>query len=124
MNGDFIVGGSTDSFGPGLQHVYLLRLDENGDTLWTKILGEADATWALSIKESRYGGFIIGGSASDTSSDMQGLLIRTDESGDSLWMRAMGGIGNDCFEAVMETEIGEVMALGFAYNTVTLSRDL
>ncbi|HXB41396.1 MAG TPA: T9SS type A sorting domain-containing protein [Bacteroidia bacterium] len=39
VNGDFILVGDTRSYGPANANIYALRVNSNGDTLWTRVIG-------------------------------------------------------------------------------------
>jgi|GEM_PF-3339776 len=75
----FIVAGFTESFGhPGTQDMYLLRLNNNGDTLWTKTYGTLNREQCEVVKVMPSGGFIFAG-LND--------IVRTDMDGDTIWTR-------------------------------------
>jgi hypothetical protein len=79
-DGGYIVTGFTYSFGtPGVGDIWLIKLDSLGGTEWTKTYGEGGGS---SVWQTSDGGYVIGGSK----------LIRTDESGDTIWTRAWAGI--------------------------------
>lgn len=70
--------------------VWLLRLDINGDTLWTRTYGTVvDAEVGKCIRQTMDGGFIITGYkgvfGENNLSDL--YLIRTDANGDTLWTK-------------------------------------
>ncbi len=82
----YIVVGSTKSFGPCFCSVYLLKTNEDGDTLWTKTYGWTNANnTGYSVQQTTDGGYIIAGS---TVNHM--LLIKTDGNGDAQWIREYG----------------------------------
>jgi hypothetical protein len=77
----------------------LIKTDANGDTLWTRGYsreGERFLTYnCKTVHETSDGGYIIGGymCKPDTLTNIyyyDGLVIRTDENGDSLWTRTYG----------------------------------
>ena len=64
--------------------VYLLKLNDNGDTLWTRVIGSS-ALKGYFIEETSDNGFIISGDSS-----YYGYLLRTDSLGDVVWSRGWG----------------------------------
>ncbi len=60
-NGDYIIAGTTNSFGAGYNDVWLIRTNSNGDTLWTKTFGGKQNDGAQSVQQTTDGGFIIAG---------------------------------------------------------------
>ncbi len=89
--GGFAVIGHTDQYGAGLDDVWLIRLDMNGNHLWNHTYGGSavDAGWSLTETS---GGFALFGrteSFGAGGSDM--WLIHVDGSGNHLWNRTYGG---------------------------------
>lgn len=83
VDGGYIVVGYTESFGSGLRSVYSVRTNGNGDTLWTRTYGQ-NLEEGLSVEQTSDGGFVITGFTFDTlTSNMDGLLIKTDENGNT-----------------------------------------
>lgn len=60
-DGDYIVTGVTNSFGAGSEDAYLIKIDENGDCLWTKTIGGVLNDFGHSIQQTTDGGYIIAG---------------------------------------------------------------
>lgn len=94
-NGDIVVVGWTRSYGAGGSDVYLLRLNEQGDTLWTRTYGGIADDYGYSICETADLGFAISGGSQSFGGNQQVFLIRTDSSGELLWQRTFGGSGDD-----------------------------
>ncbi len=76
-DGGYVVVGTTESFGGG-SGLLLLKIDMNGDTLWTKTYGGS----GYSIQLTSDGGYIICGSFGGI------WLLKTDANGDTVWTRA------------------------------------
>ena len=83
-DGGYIISGVTSGFGVNFNSSYLIKLNANGDTLWTKILTGINSNSGFSIEETYDGGFIIAG----------GFLIKTDSNGNVLWSRLFDGLGD------------------------------
>ena len=77
----FILVGSTYSFGQGIEDVYLIKTDSNGDTLWTKTYGGLDDDWGGSVKQTSDNGFIISGDSKSFGNGRETYLIKTSEDG-------------------------------------------
>jgi hypothetical protein len=60
-DGGYVVIGYTASFGSGYSDIYLLKIDTNGDTLWTKTYGGVDYDYGYSVKETHDSGYIVAG---------------------------------------------------------------
>jgi len=84
--GYILTGYKGDSSPQGFWHVWLVRLDSDGDTLWTKTFGDSgEASQGYCVQQTTGGGYIITGSYR--------WLIKTDSSGDILWTKTFGGSG-------------------------------
>jgi hypothetical protein len=102
--GDFIFTGRTKASGAGQEDLWIVKLDANGDTVWTKTMGGNDNEQGMSIQEANGGGFIIAGiTESFGAGDRDVWLIRTDQSGDTIWTRTYGGTNSDYASDVKQT---------------------
>jgi hypothetical protein len=91
QDGGFVIVGSTESYGEGYTDVYLIRTDENGDTLWTKTYGGASTDEGRSVKQTADGGFIVVGFTESYGDYYRNVyLIKTDGDGDTAWTRTYG----------------------------------
>ncbi len=113
-DGGYVIAGTTHSFGEGDLDVYLLKTDANGDTLWTKTFGGAEADRAYSITQTAEDGYLIAGITRSFGVDETDVyLIKTDASGDSLWTRTYGGIGYDVGLSIRQTSDVRFIITGF-----------
>jgi len=81
-DGGFIVAGGTNSYGAGINDVYLIKTNASGDTLWTRTYGGASEDRGCSVRQTSDGGYIIAGltySFGAGGSDV--FLIKTDANG-------------------------------------------
>ena len=113
QDGGFIIVGFTESYGAGGEDVYLIKTDENGDTLWTRTYGGSSDDMGNSVQETTDGGFIIAGYTYSYGAGGSGVyLIRTDSLGDTLWTRTYGGSDDDYGYSVQQCQDGGFIIAG------------
>lgn len=84
-------------------NVYLMKINLQGDTLWTKSYGGIDYDGAGSINGTRDSGFIISGATHSFGlNNTDVYLIKINSIGDTLWTKTYGGTGTES-GAVEET---------------------
>ncbi len=91
-DGGFAVTGVTASTGAGGDDALLLRLDPDGEEMWSRTYGgpSDDAGWA--VLETPDGGFVVAGFTRSYGAGGQDvLMVRTDADGGELWTRTYGG---------------------------------
>jgi hypothetical protein len=93
-------------------HVYLIKTDNNGDTLWTKTYGDNDYNIGKSIQQTTDGGFIIAGHTYSWNGIHDVYLIKTDYNGDTLWTKTFGGEYSDEGYSVQQTTDGGYIITG------------
>ncbi len=92
-DGGYIIAGVTRSYGAGGDDVYLIKTDTAGDTQWTRTFGGPLCDWGLCARQTRDGGYIVGGlTTSYPDSSVYICLIKTNASGDTLWTRKIGDV--------------------------------
>lgn len=104
-DGSYIVTGISFTASPICNYdIYLLKINMQGDTLWTKILGRTYNDGAYAIQQTFDDGYIIGGySESGTASNEDIYLVKTDIHGDTLWSKTFGGTEDERGYCVKQT---------------------
>jgi len=81
-DGCFVIVGETMSYGSGLTDVYLIKVDPNGNLIWSRTYGGVDADRGWAIRPTDDGGFIIAGRTRLPTSNYYDIyLIKTDHQG-------------------------------------------
>jgi hypothetical protein len=104
FDGGYIITGSTYSFGAGGGDLYLIKIDSNGDTLWTKTYGGEDWDGGISVQNTIDGGYVILGYTESFGNGYRDIwFLKTNESGDTLWTKTFGGAYSDMPGSVQQT---------------------
>jgi hypothetical protein len=122
-DGGYIIAGSTSSFGNGGPDVYLIKTDGNGDSLWTKTFGGANYDVGSSVQQTSDGGYIICGCTNSFGGlpDCYLYIIKTDENGDLLWTKTLGGTDwddDDKGNSIQQTTDGGYIITGWINRSV------
>ena len=95
--------------------VWLLKIDFNCDTIWTKTYGGSDFDNGVYVSKTQDGGFIIVGNTNSFGAGGYDVyLIKTDNEGNELWSRTFGGALNDYGYCVKQTNDGGYIITGVA----------
>jgi uncharacterized delta-60 repeat protein len=123
-DGGYIVAGYTSSFGAGERDFYLVKTNNQGDTLWTRSIGGSSDDGAYSIQQIPDGGYIVAGLSNSFGAGWyDSYLVKTDSRGDTLWTRTYGGSSGDYAYSVQQTaEEGYVVA-GHTHSFGAVSGD-
>jgi hypothetical protein len=112
-DGGYIVAGYSESFGAGESDVWLVKIDANGDTLWTRTCGGRDYDYGWDVQQTSDGGYIVTGYTESFGAGSDDVyLVKTDANGDSLWTRTYGGSDDDQGYSVQQTSDGGYIITG------------
>jgi hypothetical protein len=116
-DGGYVSLGYTNSFGAGVNDLYLLRLNSFGDTLWTRTYGntgtDGNSSNRQNLEITSDSGFIIGSYTSSFSTNADAFLIKTKANGDTLWTKTYGGVGSEVIYNVKQTKDGGYIFTGY-----------
>jgi len=124
-DGGLVIAGVTTSFGAGGMDAYLIKVDRDGNELWSRTYGGPLDEMA-GAQQTADGGHILGGYIVDPNDVVADpgaagyggfagrsnlYLVRTDADGNELWSRTFGGENNVLASAGLQTPDGGILAL-------------
>ena len=113
----YIITGFTNSFGNGGSDAWMIRLNEKGDTVWSKTFGGAKDERAVSITQVSDGNYIITGETySYGNGDRDILLLKINDRGDILWNKTFGAEKSDRGFYTYENSKGNLVICGITEN--------
>lgn len=116
-DGGLAIIGSTQSFGRGNYDVWLIKLNVNGDTLWTRTYGDTTEEQGRSIKETPDHGFILAGFKSFVDPPSEHIyLIKTNSHGDTMWTRKYARYIREGAMSIDLTPESHYMVAGWEFN--------
>ncbi|MGQ0828764.1 MAG: T9SS type A sorting domain-containing protein [Bacteroidota bacterium] len=117
-DGGYIIAGETYSFGnfggtANIQDVFLIKINNNGNLLWTKVIGSQSGERCNSVKKTNDGGFILAGQMFDFSEgNWDVYLVKTDGLGNILWSNTYGGTELEYAVSCQQTGDGDYIITG------------
>ena len=116
-DGNFLLGGMSWTFGTGTQNAWLVKINSDGDTLWTKAYGEGDYSEVYVICPTADGNFLLGGDTQfPNERESVGWLIKIKPNGDTLWTKTFGRRNGGSLAAIIPTADGNILCGGCYYD--------
>ena len=116
-DGGYAITGATKSFGAGVEDVYVVKLDANGNLQWTKTIGGENNDWGNSLIQTSDGGYVIAGyTTSFGAGEADVYVVKLDANGNLLWTKTIGGPESEEGNSLIQTSDG-----GYAIAGVTSS---
>ena len=120
-----IVGQITNVPQNNQSDVFLLKIDNRGELIWTKQFGGAGNDAGFRIIPSQAGGgyLIVGRTASFGNGGNDAYLVKIDSDGNQEWSKTYGSSGEDIGWSAVET-IDGYMVVGSGFNIANNSTDV
>jgi len=116
-NGDIAFCGRVSNLATPSLDYWLIRTDSSGNELWNGTYGGASDDECYSLKECSNGDFILAGwTESFGAGSKDGMLVRTDSSGNRIWNYTYGGIADDIAMCVIECSDGGIAVTGYTQS--------
>jgi len=124
-DGGFLLAGGTDSFGAGQADMWLVKVNAQGDSLWSHTYGGGLDDWAYAIIPSGDGGFLLLGETYSFSVGDGGVwLMKVDAQGNFLWHQFYGGTEWDAAYSIIPSNDGGFLLAGETYSFGAVNRDM
>jgi hypothetical protein len=129
IDGGYAITGYTNSFGAGLNDVYLVKADANGNMLWNMTYGGGGIDVGRAVVQKGDGGYDIAGYTNSSGAGNSDVyLVKTDSAGSLLWSSTYGGAGSDLGHSLVQTVdggyavAGQTASFGAGGNDIYLVR--
>jgi len=103
---------------------YVVKLDVNGDTVWTRSLGGWYHDYANSVTETNDGGYILALVAGSDDGDLDTnygsydyWIVKLDIDGNIEWKKSYGGSSSDYANSVIQTTDGNYVVAGYGASS-------
>lgn len=117
-DGGCIAVGETNGWSSNYD-VNVVKLNSNGTTAWSKVLGNVlDIDYAWTVKQTSDGGYIVGGNSGINSGTGDILLIKLDDTGNTIWSKMIGdgNLSLNTCRSIIETSAGNLLMSGYTGN--------
>mgnify|MGYP000907797719 CR=1 FL=1 len=112
-DGGYIVAGYTYSFGPGIEDLYVVKLDSEVGLEWQKTFGDKNEEKAYSIQQTRDGGYIVAGyTKSFGLGESDIYILKLYPHGEIEWQKTFGGKNEEKAYSVQQTKDGGYIVAG------------
>jgi len=111
-DGGYVMVGYTFSSGNGSADVWLIKLDENYNELWSATFGSSRDDRGMSVKQTSDDGFIVVGHSKVNGAYSDVYLIKTDSTGSEEWSHVWERIRSEEAHSIQITSEGQYIIGG------------
>lgn len=113
-DGNYLIVGTTYSYGSEIINIYLIKTDQNGTIIWEKTYSKFGENRGVSVVEVNDGGYLITGYTNPfgSTNDADVYLVKTNTTGGVLWSKTYGNENRDNPNSMVELENGDFLVAG------------
>lgn len=103
----YVIAGYTTSFGEGSRDIYILKLDFNGEEIWSKSYGGPSWDVGMAVDGSNKDGYYVCGYTHSFGEGEEDIyVIKTDPDGRKIWSETFGGERYEFGNSIARTSDG------------------
>jgi hypothetical protein len=122
VDNGYILAGNTFRSEAGYMDFYLIKTDDEGDSVWARTYGGESSEFCYAVEQTADEGFIMAGFGSSFGHGSDDFyLVRTDSIGDTLWTRSIGSWNPDQAYDMQITSDGGIILTGSTYFGIGLN---
>lgn len=119
IDGGYIVSGVASSFADVSGDMYIIKLQPNGDSTWTRTYGGNGYEWGSYVQQTTDGGYIITGQTpAFGAGGFDAYLVKLLSNGTIAWTKTYGSVGSEYGTVVQQTSDGGYIITGSNDNTL------
>ncbi len=112
-DGNILISAKTTSFGADLYgDIYLIKVNTNGDTIWTRTYTDQDQEEPFHLMETINGEFLLTGTNEDIGNSREIYLLKVSADGTPLWNKKIGPADMKWGFSSIELSNGNLMICG------------
>jgi len=113
QDGNLLICGITYSFTQDVySDIYLIKVNTDGDTLWTKTYNEEDEEMPYHVLQTQNGEYLVTGTNRDTASEKEVYLLKLSPDGTLVWNKKIGPATGKSGLSTVELSNGDLMTCG------------
>jgi hypothetical protein len=129
-DGGYVLAGSVSSSDGDIPTSYgghdmlLLKLDANGNKVWSKNYGGSKHEFFATLAATADGGYLLTGTTESNDGDVSGshgsddaLVLKLDVNGNKLWSKTFGGSKGDGSRSIITTKDGGSIIVGYTNSS-------
>ncbi len=112
-NGYMLVGGTDGFSDTGMEDMWVIKLDANGDSLWSKVYGGSEQEYGFSGLQTDGGGYLFLGTTNSYGAGFDDIyLVKTDANGNEQWHKTYGTAALETASQIKPTSDGGYIIAG------------
>lgn len=120
-NGNFVLGGTYQSAGAGREDNFLIKMDVNGNLIWSKLYGNARYNVITGLAVNTDGSIIFSSSYENPYGEL--AIVKVDSNGNILWNNLFGGSEPDAAYDMTIGHDGNIYMVG-SYRPTSNNMDM
>lgn len=113
----FLLVGEVHNFGAGESDVFVVKVNKDGDTMWSKTYGGTEFDYGESAAATPDSGYVITGFTESFGAGLRDIyILKLDARGDTLWTKTIGGFSTESAKDIAISSKGDILITGFTFS--------